>query len=148
VYGTTGRPDLAKKLGFQAAKFPLPYGPGVLWATTVSCCISQTWLRLYSGDGDAGMKKNIECIKAVRSSWHVLFSALLCLTSGFSHLLPTGSRKCWQRLSNHGTPNPIPSHGVAVFVSVVLLIWLRDQIDCYMSLTVPYAIELARRVRT
>ena len=28
VYGTTARPDLAKKLGFQAAKFPLPYGPG------------------------------------------------------------------------------------------------------------------------
>ena len=44
MYGTTARPDLAKKLGFQAAKFPLPYGPG---------------------DGDEGMRKNIECIKAV-----------------------------------------------------------------------------------
>lgn len=74
VYGTTGRPDLAKKLGFQASKFPLPYGPG---------------------DGDAGMKKNIECIKAVRESV--------------------------------GEDFPI-------------------MVDCYMSLTVPYVIELARRI--
>ena len=27
VYATTSRPDLAKEMGFHAAKFPLPYGP-------------------------------------------------------------------------------------------------------------------------
>jgi L-rhamnonate dehydratase len=27
MYATTARPDLAKKMGFHGAKFPLPYGP-------------------------------------------------------------------------------------------------------------------------
>ena len=47
VYATTARPDLAKKMGFKGAKFPLPYGPG---------------------DGDVGMRKNIERVKEVRES--------------------------------------------------------------------------------
>ena len=42
MYATTARPDLAKALGFVGAKIPLPYGPG---------------------DGDEGMRKNIERIK-------------------------------------------------------------------------------------
>jgi L-rhamnonate dehydratase len=74
VYATTARPDLAKKMGFKGAKFPLPYGPG---------------------DGDVGMTKNIERVKEVRESV--------------------------------GKDFPI-------------------NIDCYMSLTVPYTIELARRI--
>lgn len=71
VYATTGRPDLAKKLGFHGAKFPLPYGPA---------------------DGDEGMRKNIEQVKQVRESV--------------------------------GPDFPV-------------------MIDCYMSLTVQYAMELA-----
>jgi len=47
VYATTARPDLAKKMGFKGAKFPLPYGPA---------------------DGDEGMRKNIERIAEVRKS--------------------------------------------------------------------------------
>lgn len=74
VYATTARPDLAKKLGFQGGKFPLPYGPG---------------------DGDAGMRANIERIKAVRESV--------------------------------GPDFPI-------------------MVDCYMSLTATYTVELARRI--
>jgi len=74
VYATTARPDLAKKMGFVQAKIPLPYGPG---------------------DGDAGMRKNIERVKEVRAAV--------------------------------GPDFPIA-------------------IDCYMSLTVPYTIELARRI--
>jgi len=74
VYATTAAPGAAKKLGFIQSKIPLPYGPG---------------------DGDAGMRKNIERIKAVRKEV--------------------------------GPDYPI-------------------SIDCYMSLTVPYTIELARRI--
>jgi len=74
VYCTTARPDLGKKLGFVGAKFPLPYGPG---------------------DGDAGMKQNIERIKRVRASVGIDFPIM---------------------------------------------------VDCYMALTVPYTIELARRI--
>lgn len=74
VYATSSRPDLSKAMGFQGGKFPLPYGPG---------------------DGDAGMRKNIEAIKAVRASV--------------------------------GEDFPL-------------------MVDCYMSLTVPYVIELARRI--
>jgi len=47
VYGTTVRPDLAKAMGFKGAKIPLPYGPG---------------------DGDEGMRKNIQRIKEARES--------------------------------------------------------------------------------
>ena len=47
MYATSTRPDLSKKMGFQGGKFPLPYGPA---------------------DGDAGMRANIERIKAVRAS--------------------------------------------------------------------------------
>ena len=74
VYATSSRPDLSKAMGFQGGKFPLPYGPA---------------------DGDAGMRANIERVKAVRASV--------------------------------GPDFPI-------------------MIDCYMSLTVPYTIELARRI--
>jgi L-alanine-DL-glutamate epimerase-like enolase superfamily enzyme len=41
------RPDLAKEMGFIGAKVPLPYGPG---------------------DGDYGMKGNIDFIKSARNS--------------------------------------------------------------------------------
>lgn len=74
VYATSSRPDLSKAMGFQGGKFPLPYGPA---------------------DGDAGMRANIERIKAIRASV--------------------------------GPDFPI-------------------MIDCYMSLTVPYTIELARLI--
>jgi L-rhamnonate dehydratase len=47
VYATTARPDKAKELGFIAAKIPCQYGPG---------------------DGDEGLKKNIEVIAAARDS--------------------------------------------------------------------------------
>ncbi|KAL6075663.1 L-rhamnonate dehydratase [Balamuthia mandrillaris] len=47
VYATTGRPDLAKEMGFKGAKFPLPYGPA---------------------DGEEGLRKNIERVKEVRES--------------------------------------------------------------------------------
>jgi len=73
VYATTGRPDLAKNLGFWGANFPLPYGPG---------------------DGDEGMRKNLARIKEVRESV--------------------------------GPNFPI-------------------MVDCYMSLTVPYTVELMKR---
>ena len=39
VYATTARPDLAQKMGFVASKFPCEYGPG---------------------DGDEGLRKNLE----------------------------------------------------------------------------------------
>ena len=42
VYSTTGRPDIAKKLGFVGAKFPCAYGPA---------------------DGEEGLKKNVEIFK-------------------------------------------------------------------------------------
>ena len=74
VYATTARPDLAQKMGFQGAKFPLPYGPA---------------------DGDAGMRANIERIKSVRAAV--------------------------------GPDYPI-------------------MIDCYMSLTPRYTIELCRKI--
>jgi L-rhamnonate dehydratase len=73
VYATTSRPDLAKKMGFHGAKFPLPFGPA---------------------QGQAGMKRNINLISRWREA-------------------------C-------GPDYPL-------------------MIDCYMSLTVPYAIELAKR---
>ncbi len=47
VYATTARPDKAKELGFIAAKIPCQYGPG---------------------DGDEGLKKNIEMIAAAREA--------------------------------------------------------------------------------
>ena len=74
IYCTSTRPELSQALGFCGGKIPLPYGPA---------------------DGDAGMRANIERIKAVRAA-------------------------C-------GPDFPI-------------------MIDCYMSLTVPYTIELARRI--
>jgi len=74
VYATSSRPDLARAMGFVGGKFPPPYGPA---------------------DGDAGMRANLERVKAVRASV--------------------------------GPDFPI-------------------MIDCYMSLTVPYTIELARRI--
>lgn len=74
VYATTSRPDLAKKMGFHAAKFPLPYS---------------------HAEGEEGMRKNIECVRKHRESV--------------------------------GPDFPL-------------------MIDCYMSLTVPYAIALAKAV--
>jgi L-rhamnonate dehydratase len=74
VYATTGRPDLAKAMGFHGAKFPLPYGPG---------------------DGERGMALNVARVREVRESV--------------------------------GPEFPI-------------------MIDAYMALSVPYTIELARRV--
>jgi len=74
MYATTIRPDLAKEMGFQGTKVPLPYGPA---------------------DGDAGMRGNIERLKQVREKI--------------------------------GPDFPL-------------------MVDCYMSLTVPYTIELARRI--
>lgn len=47
VYSTTARPDLAKELGFVGAKVALPYGPG---------------------DGDEGMRKNVEFLEKHRAS--------------------------------------------------------------------------------
>ena len=45
VYSTTGRPDIAKKLGFVGAKVPCPYGPA---------------------DGDEGLRKNVEFFQGWR----------------------------------------------------------------------------------
>ncbi|RUS92199.1 hypothetical protein EGW08_000052 [Elysia chlorotica] len=45
VYSTTGRPDIAKSLGFVGAKIPCPYGPS---------------------DGDEGLRKNVEFYKGWR----------------------------------------------------------------------------------
>src|SRR5438067_1788333 len=72
VYATTARPDLAKELGFEGAKIPLPYGPG---------------------DGDEGLRRNVARVAEVRESV--------------------------------GGEYPL-------------------RIDCYMALTVPYTIALAR----
>src|SRR5206468_3257353 len=47
VYGTTARPDLAKEMGFQAAKIALPYGPA---------------------DGDEGLRRNVAAVAAARES--------------------------------------------------------------------------------
>lgn len=47
VYATTARPDKAKEMGFIGAKIPCAYGPG---------------------DGDEGLKKNIEIIAAAREA--------------------------------------------------------------------------------
>jgi L-rhamnonate dehydratase len=74
VYATTGRPDRAQALGFQGAKVPLPYGPG---------------------DGDRGMRANIEFLKSARAAVGLDFPLM---------------------------------------------------VDCYMSLTVPYTIELCTRI--
>lgn len=71
VYATTSRPDLAKEMGFVAAKLPCQYGPA---------------------QGREGLKKNVETFRAARESV--------------------------------GPDFPL-------------------RLDCYMSLTVPYAIELA-----
>jgi L-rhamnonate dehydratase len=72
VYATTARPDLAKEMGFVAAKMPCQYGPA---------------------QGREGLKKNVEAFRAARESV--------------------------------GPDFPL-------------------RLDCYMSLTVPYAIELAQ----
>jgi len=45
VYCTTGRPDIAKQLGFVGAKVPCPYGPS---------------------DGDEGLRKNVQYYKEWR----------------------------------------------------------------------------------
>ncbi len=74
VYSTTGRPDIAKDLGFVGAKVACPYGPS---------------------DGDVGLKKNIEFFKGWREKVGPDFPLAL---------------------------------------------------DCYMALTVPYAIRLAQEL--
>lgn len=45
MYSTTGRPDLAKELGFVGAKMPCPYGPSA---------------------GDEGLRKNVEFVQGWR----------------------------------------------------------------------------------
>jgi len=47
IYMTSVRPDLAKQMGFQGGKIPLPYGPA---------------------DGEEGFKKNIQRVKEARES--------------------------------------------------------------------------------
>eukprot|EP01126_Amoeba_proteus_P014676 TRINITY_DN16496_c0_g1_i2.p1 TRINITY_DN16496_c0_g1~~TRINITY_DN16496_c0_g1_i2.p1 ORF type:complete len:313 (-),score=53.71 TRINITY_DN16496_c0_g1_i2:56-994(-) len=67
VYATTSRPDLAQKMGFVGAKFPLPYGPV---------------------EGDVGMKKNIERIKLVRNSvgpdFPIMIDCYMALTTSYT----------------------------------------------------------------
>lgn len=72
VYATTARPDLARQLGFVAAKFPCEYGPA---------------------DGDEGLRKNLETARRHRDA----------VGPGFPLM-----------------------------------------IDCYMGLSVPYAIRYAK----
>ncbi|ETO23642.1 hypothetical protein RFI_13537 [Reticulomyxa filosa] len=79
VYATTVRPDIAQSLGFVGAKIPLPYGPG---------------------DGDLGMKANMDRIK-----------------------------ECCKSIN----PKPPFNHQSSPFPLMI---------DCYMSLTVPYTLEL------
>lgn len=47
IYATTARPDLAQKMGFKGAKFPLPYS---------------------HAEGEDGLKRNIARVKEVRES--------------------------------------------------------------------------------
>lgn len=75
IYGTTARPDLAKKWGFEGAKVPCRYGPA---------------------DGVEGLKKNVADIAKAREQV--------------------------------GPDFPL-------------------RLDCYMALTVPYAIELAKALQ-
>ena len=75
VYCTTARPDLAKEMGFVAAKVPCPYGPSA---------------------GDEGLRKNVEFFKGWREKVGDDFPLML---------------------------------------------------DCYMALTVPYTIQLARALQ-
>ena len=74
-YMTTGRPDLAKELGFVGAKIPCAYGPA---------------------DGDIGFRKNVEIFKGWREKLGPDFPLAL---------------------------------------------------DCYMALSVPYAIKLAKALQ-
>jgi len=74
VYATTARPDLAKQMGFKAAKVPLPYS---------------------HAEGEEGLRKNVKAMAGYREAV--------------------------------GPDFPL-------------------MIDCYMSLTVPYTIALARAV--
>ena len=67
MYATSARPDLSKKMGFKGAKFPLPYGPG---------------------DGDAGMRKNIERVKEVRElvgpDFPIMIDCYMALTVNYT----------------------------------------------------------------
>jgi len=67
IYATTDRPDLAKKMGFHGAKFPCPYGPG---------------------DGEEGMRKNIQRIKEVRESvgpdFPIMLDCYMALTEQYT----------------------------------------------------------------
>eukprot|EP01083_Nonionella_stella_P190307 704821_1 len=81
IYATTARPDLAQSLGFVGAKIPLPYGPG---------------------DGERGMKGNIDRLKNVVLS-----------------IKP----------NKDGSKYPI-------------------MIDCWMSLTVNYTLDLLNRIKS
>ena len=71
MYATTARPDLAKALGFVGAKIPLPYGPG---------------------DGDEGMRKNIERIKQASARGGVGVNGICWLVMGW---LRSKHRRCW-----------------------------------------------------
>mmetsp|Transcript_23484 Transcript_23484/g.37863 ORF Transcript_23484/g.37863 Transcript_23484/m.37863 type:complete len:426 (+) Transcript_23484:82-1359(+) len=67
VYATTARPDIAKKLGFVGAKFPLPYGPA---------------------DGEKGMKANVELVKKFRkevgADFPLMIDCYMALTLEYS----------------------------------------------------------------
>lgn len=80
VYATTARPDLAKEMGFQGAKVPLPYGPG---------------------DGEAGMRGNIERLQ-VRAAMR--FCSICCTAESLTALSGSAEvpRCRGRRLPAHG----------------------------------------------
>jgi len=67
IYMTTARPDLAKNMGFQGAKIPLPYGPA---------------------DGEEGFRKNVQRIKEARESvgpdFRLMIDCYMALTVSYS----------------------------------------------------------------
>ncbi|KAL8565112.1 hypothetical protein ACOMHN_005315 [Nucella lapillus] len=67
VYCTTGRPDVAKKLGFVGAKVPCPHGPA---------------------EGDEGLEKNVQFFKkwreAVGPDFPLMLDCYMALTSTYA----------------------------------------------------------------
>lgn len=67
VYCTTGRPDIAKSLGFAGAKVPCPYGPA---------------------EGDAGLEKNVEFFRkwreAVGPEFPLMLDCYMALTAPYA----------------------------------------------------------------
>jgi len=89
VYATSTRPDLSKAMGFVGGKFPLPYGPA---------------------DGDAGMRANIERVKAVSAHrWRRTAARGVGRRGCNTHPSPTpligaGPRVCGPRLPHRECP--------------------------------------------